>query len=732
MGGVYVPVTKETPSNPYLEMPQRDIPTHSGTVLTLINPAYMTRQVHELAAKAYGIYSHITSLNPIRSANAPDPWETQALQAFQRGVKESGSVEEMKGEAYMRFMQPLITEKSCLKCHAAQGYKVGDIRGGISVSVSMSPLWAIEQLHIITLSLGHGLIWLVGLAGLGLGTRCLSKQIIEREKAEEATIRAKKEWELTFDAVSDFIMIVDESFRIVRVNKAMADMLGVPPDKAIGLICYEQVHGTQEPPSFCPHAKLLADGQNHSAEIYEERLGGNFMVSASPLKDAKSHLTGSVHVVYDITKRVKAEEELKQYRDYLEEMVKERTAELRQEISERKQAEKEREKLQEQLFQSKKMEAIGSLAGGIAHEFNNILTTIIGNTHLAIAGIPERNPARDCLQEIQSASLRAKDVVRRLLGFARKSVFQLQPVHLSSIIRDAMILIRASTPATIEIRQNLSCESDTVMADSSQIDLVFLNLCANAKNAMQEKGGMLEVKLENTTLDEKSAIQYEDLGPGNYIKMTVRDTGHGIDSKIIDRIFEPYFTTCSLAEATGMGLAVVHGIVKRHNGAIIVESEPGKGTVFEVLFPLTETEAEQGAGEPEALPTGNEKILFVDDEASLVKMAKRSLEMQGYQVEAKSDSVEALELFRSKPDQFDLIITDMTMPKMTGDKLAKEILSIRPDTPIILCSGFSEKIDEEKAAALGICKYIEKPLNMSDFVMAVRKVLDEAQGSTHD
>ncbi|MBW2539119.1 MAG: HAMP domain-containing protein [Deltaproteobacteria bacterium] len=262
--------------------------------------------------------------------------------------------------------------------------------------------------------------------------------------------------------------------------------------------------------------------------------------------------------------------------------------ELSKEINERKQAEEEQKKLQEQLLQSQKMEAIGSLAGGIAHEFNNILTTIIGNTQLAIGDIPERNPAREFLDEIKSASLRAKDVVSQLLGFARKSVFQLQPVPLSPVIKEAMILIRASTPAAIEIRQNLSCESDTVMADSSQINLALLNLCTNAKNAMQEEGGVLEVKLENTTLDEKSAAGYEDLGPGDYVKITVRDTGHGIDPKIIDRIFEPYFTTSSLAEASGMGLAVVHGIVKRHNGAIIVESEPGKGTVFEVLFPLTE------------------------------------------------------------------------------------------------------------------------------------------------
>ena len=385
----------------------------------------------------------------------------------------------------------------------------------------------------------------------------------------------------------------------------------------------------------------------------------------------------------------------------------------------------ERKRLEARLRQSYKMETVGALAGGIAHEFNNILGTIIGNTELAIVDVPEGNPAMDCLKEIQTASLWAKDLVRQILGFAGKSVFQLMPIQISPIIRDALILIRASIPATIEIRENISCESDMVMADPTQINQVLTNLCINAKNAMQEKDGVLEVKLENTSLDETSATLYEGLSSGNYVKLTVKDSGHGIDPKNIDRIFDPYFTTTSLAEGPGMGLAVVYGIVKHHNGAITVASKPGKGTVFEVLFPLTEAEAEQEAGEAEALPTGNEKILFVDDEASLVKMAKRRLEMQGYQVEAKSDPVEALELFRSKPDRFDLIITDMTMPKMTGDKLAKEILSIRPDMPIILCSGFSKKIDAEKAKELGIRKYIEKPLYMSEFVMAVHKVLDQ-------
>ena len=384
--------------------------------------------------------------------------------------------------------------------------------------------------------------------------------------------------------------------------------------------------------------------------------------------------------------------------------------------------------LESRLHQARKMESIGTLAGGIAHEFNNLLAIIIGNTELAISDIPESNPVREDLREIETASLRAKDVVGQLLGFARKSVFQLMPVQISPIVSETIKLIRASIPTTIEITGNLSCQFDTVMGDTSQIKQVLMELCTNAKNAMQDKGGVLDVRLENTTLDGKSAAVHEGLEPGSYIKMSVRDTGHGIDPQIIGRIFDPYFTTMNMADGAGMGLAMVHGIVNHYNGAITVQSQPGKGAIFELLIPLIKIEAEAESGEPQVLLTGKEKILFVDDEESLVKMVKRMLARVGYQVETKTDPVEALDLVGTEPHRFDLVITDMTMPNMTGDKLSKEILSIRPDMPIILCSGYSDKIDAERAEALGIRKYIEKPLNMSNFMATVRKVLDAGQG----
>ncbi len=515
----------------------------------------------------------------------------------------------------------------------------------------------------------------------------LNKEIAERKRTEEALRKSERRYRNIFENIQDVYYETTMEGTILEMSPSIENVSKYKRSELIGKSVYDLYTNPEEREEVLK--AVLASGKLDNYEIHlTDKDGSQHSVELNSTlhRDQKGNPIKIIGSMRDIS---------------------------------------ERKRLESRLRQSQKMETMGALAGGIAHEFNNILGVIIGNTQLAIGDVPEGNPARDCLKVIQTSSLRAKDIVRQIMGFAGKSVFQLMPIQISPIIRDALILIRASIPATIEIRENISCESDMVMADPTQINQMLTNLCINAKNAMQEKDGVLEVKLENTSLDETSATSYEGLSPGNYVKLTVKDSGHGIDPKNIDRIFDPYFTTRSLAERPGMSLAVVYGIVKHHNGAITVASEAGKGSVFEVLFPLTGAEAEQEAGEPEALPTGNEKILFVDDEASLVKMAKRMLEMQGYQVEAKSDPVEALELFRSKPDRFDLIITDMSMPKMTGDKLAKEILSIRPDMPIILCSGFSEKIDAEKTKELGIRKYIEKPLYMSDVVVAVRKVLDQ-------
>lgn len=385
----------------------------------------------------------------------------------------------------------------------------------------------------------------------------------------------------------------------------------------------------------------------------------------------------------------------------------------------------ETKQLESQLQHAHKMEAIGTLTGGIAHDFNNILGIIIGNTELALDDVPEWNPAHFNLEEIKTAGLRAKDIVRQLLGFAHKTDQKRKPIKLVPVIRDSLKFLRATLPTSVTFRQNIQVSADTVLADPTQIHQIMLNLYTNAAHAMEETGGTLEISIQNLVLDNNSADIYPDLSPGNYVAMKVSDTGQGISPEIKDRIFDPYFTTKEIGKGSGMGLSVVHGILQNHQGAISFDSEPGKGTTFTLFFPVIEEEAVIESKSVEEFPTGNERILFIDDEKSIVNMAQQILERLGYQVETKQNPVDALELFHSKPKRFDLVITDMTMPHMTGDKLIEQILNISPDMPTILCTGFSEKISEEKAQEFGVKAFLLKPLVKRDFAVTVRKVLDE-------
>jgi len=396
--------------------------------------------------------------------------------------------------------------------------------------------------------------------------------------------------------------------------------------------------------------------------------------------------------------------------------------------------ESERRHLESQLQQAQKMEAVGTLAGGIAHDFNNILAAIIGFTEIASLQITEDDKAKESLKEVLKAGYRARDLVNQILAFSRQSEQELKPVQASFIVKEALELLRASLPTTIDIRRNIKIPvgQDIVNADPTQIHQVLMNLCTNAAHAMREEGGVLEVNLRNVDFglgvgdfkDEESRSKTR-LSPGPYLRLTVSDTGSGMAPDVKERIFDPYFTNKEKGEGTGMGLSVVYGIVKDHGGAITVFSEPGKGTTFHVYLPLIEKAVEPKKETVESLPTGHERILFIDDERTLVNLGKQTLERLGYEVVTKTSSLEALELFRTKPAQFDLVITDMTMPQMTGDKLAKEMMAIRPDIPIILCTGFSERITEEKAKGMGIREFVMKPFVMTELAKLIRKVLDQ-------
>ena len=396
-------------------------------------------------------------------------------------------------------------------------------------------------------------------------------------------------------------------------------------------------------------------------------------------------------------------------------------------ITEHKLAEGEKEKLKTQLLQSQKVEAIGTLAGGIAHDFNNILQPIIGYTEMALNELSPSSELRVGLEQVINASLRAKELIRQILAISR-SAQELQriPTDISSIIKEALKLLRSSLPTSIELRQNI--RKGVALADPTQIHQVLMNLCTNAAHAMDGKG-ILEVRLSPVDLSESDLAGQSivNLKPGPYLKLSVSDTGAGIDAETMGRIFDPYFTTKEVGKGTGLGLAVVDGIVKRHEGALAIRSEPGKGSTFSIFIPRLDAQPEATRQVDGPLQRGSERILLVDDEPAVMEMGTRLLERLGYKVTSQTDSVKALEIFRSNPDEFDLVMTDYTMPKLTGLDLAREVLRIRPDMPIMLCTGFSEKITTDSVKGLGM-KLLMKPYGMSQISEAVRKILDAQKG----
>jgi PAS domain S-box-containing protein len=382
------------------------------------------------------------------------------------------------------------------------------------------------------------------------------------------------------------------------------------------------------------------------------------------------------------------------------------------------------QKLEAQLHQAQKMESIGTLAGGIAHDFNNILFPMFGYLEMMMRDAPEDSPLHDSLERVFNGAKIARDLAKQILTFSRQKDHEMKPLKVHLVIKEALELVESFLPSTIEISQNIKTDCRLVMADPTQIHQIVMNLCTNAFHAMEETGGKLTITFKDVELAVKD-LKDSVMIPGPYVCLTVADTGQGMKQSIMDRIFEPYFTTKKEGKGTGLGLAILHGIVKSHGGHISFYSEPGKGAEFKVYLPVIKKQKETSKVETDAsIQKGNERILLVDDQDIIVQMEKQMLEQLGYHVTDRISSVDVLEVFRADPDKFDLVITDMTMPNMTGEQLADELIKIRSDIPVILCTGFSEMMSEEKAKAMGIKGFLMKPVVMKDLSSTIRKVLD--------
>ncbi|HPS94143.1 MAG TPA: PAS domain S-box protein [Deltaproteobacteria bacterium] len=516
--------------------------------------------------------------------------------------------------------------------------------------------------------------------------------ITERRKADDELRKREKRYREILEQIDDGYYEVDLKGSFTFFNESMCRMLMYTPEELMGMNyreftdkpnaqrvfpTFNHVYRTGEPTKTLDWELTRKDGQRFFVET-----------SVSVMRDPRGDAMGFRGISRDVT---------------------------------------EQRRLEHQLCHLQKMESIGTLAGGIAHDFNNILTGIIGNAELALTDDQRGRTPRDELQLILQAGSRAKDLVKQILTFSRRGECERRPIRPAAVVEDALKMLRASLPSTIEMCTNIEAGDDIIEADPSQVHQIVVNLCTNAYHAVRGGTGTIEVSLKATDVDSPPEVC--SLKPGRYVEIAVSDTGCGMTPEIMERIFDPYFTTKPTGEGTGLGLAIVHGIVKGLGGAITVRSTPGNGSTFRVYLPcMTTSRLPEPAEKADTLPSGSERVLLVDDETTIADMHKKMLERLGYTVTTQTSSFDALDLFEERPDRFDLVVSDLTMPRMDGDQLAERLHRIRPDIPIIICTGYSDFLSPDVMCVSGIRNVMNKPILMKDLAKTIRAVLDSVSG----
>jgi two-component system cell cycle sensor histidine kinase/response regulator CckA len=818
-GGVYVPVSPEIQPNPYLEVPNRDLNTKEGLELTLINPAYMTRLVHEISTQMNGVKGHITSLNPIRPENAADAWETKALKQFANGTLSVLAEEQIEGEPHLRLMRPLSVQEGCLKCHAKQGFKLGDIRGGVSISVPLSPYLAEQKQQHTKLVIIHLLLTAAYLGAISWSNRRMNRQI---SKQQNTLIELDQSKNQMLELVRRLPMpahLIDENEKVLLMNDAFK--------QTFGYSCEDFINGNRWWPTVCPdpeyraHVKQLwkdyvqnINSGKQTGALREVRLrtktGDERIVDFNLSKFGNRSLV----VLDDVTDWIKKEDELSLMASALEAAANgiaitdadakiqwvnpafsEMTGYSKEEIvgnnprilksgtqseafyksmwdtlnagkvwsglivNKHKNGKKyeedmtitpvidkegaitnyiaikkdvtDRKQLERQFLRSQRMESLGLLAGGVAHDLNNVLAPIMMSLEMLDKGL-EPNKRRKLIAGIQNGCERGSAIIKQILAFSRGLKGEHVPVQVRHLIKDMVKFTRETFPKNISIVADIPRDLWLLSADATQIHQVLLNVAINAKDAMPQ-GGKLTFDAKNVVLqDAKTDSECSDM-PGHYVMISIKDTGIGMSQDVVDHIFDPFLTTKAMGKGTGLGLSTAMGVVKNHKGVIDVKSEVGCGSTITIWLPASDDQTiESETVHPERPTQGHgETILVVDDEESVRKTTELVLCQSGYKALLAEDGSEAVAIFAERGNEIALVITDIMMPIMDGVDMSRILKRMRPDVRIIGASGLVDEPGKQDRSqelkTLGIHTTLMKPFRADTLLSTVYEALDPDQ-----
>lgn len=692
-GGVYGKITDENRPNPYIISPKRDIITQDGTRLTLINPFQMTKQAYDLLSKQSPLASinRTVSLKPLNVDNSPDPWEAKALMAFEEGKREFSEITEIKGRSYMRVLNPYMTEEGCLKCHGWQGYKVGDVRGAMSIAVPMEPYYAASAKTSGIILISHLFLWLIGAGAIFLFSGGLRRY-------QGAIEESERKFRIVSEFAYDFDYWIREDGKFVFMSPSCERITGYGQDEFMenpGLL------------NIIIHPDDRDAYANHITDFRAPMHGDmEFRIVA---KDGQvrwlSHFCGPIYVNGEFLGR--------------------RTS--NRDITEKK-------NLEDKLLQSQKMESLGRFAGGIAHDFNNVLTAIGGFAYILGDG-PEKKDedSSECLEQISLAVKFGKNLTSNLLTFGRKQIINPMNVELGQIINTLSDMLKTLIPEEIDLKISPAGDERPVFADPYQIGQVIINLCTNAKDAMP-LGGELSIGTELLLLESDYKGKYSAIPPGAYMMLSVRDTGTGVDEKIMDRIFEPFFSTKHSGKGTGLGLTIVQSIVDQHNGFMDVESEINKGTTFKIFLPVSRENVHEmpPAPAPEQMrrAQGKGALLVAEDDENIRKFLQMLLSKRGYTVILAEDGEEAIRKYSENRDSIDMLILDVILPGKNGGEVYDFIKSERPDMKTLFISGYTDDIITGAGLVDENIRFLSKPLEAEALLSVVAETLRSAETRT--